>query len=318
MISGIVFSLLLAIANIDSLLHRVNSSDPWLQGTSLFCSQGVSIACLRSSSGEKWRMRMVVSKPVDGHLLEDASLCGERRPLLPPSRSSDDMVCGGGKELRARNAAIERQLRKDHVGDKRELKLLLLGTGESGKSTIVKQMRIIYGQGYTDQDRKEFRVLVYRNLLISMKAIMDFIDRQKMVLRDDSLTGPSYEILDTDEKKFTDIAPLADVLQRLWWDETVQEAVARRAEFTMSDSTPYYFADFARLAAPEYLPTVQDVLRARIATSGIHEFGFDMGKGTSFRMLDVGGQRSERKKWIHCFEVTPNLHFEIFSPLPHV
>lgn len=49
------------------------------------------------------------------------------------------------------------------------------------------------------------------------------------------------------------------------------------------------------------MPTDQDVLRSRLRTTGITETVFDLGNLT-YRMFDVGGQRSERKKWIHCFE----------------
>jgi guanine nucleotide-binding protein subunit alpha len=50
-----------------------------------------------------------------------------------------------------------------------------------------------------------------------------------------------------------------------------------------------------------YVPTDQDLLRSRLRTTGITETIFDLGQLT-YRMFDVGGQRSERKKWIHCFE----------------
>jgi guanine nucleotide-binding protein subunit alpha, other len=49
------------------------------------------------------------------------------------------------------------------------------------------------------------------------------------------------------------------------------------------------------------VPTDQDLLRSRLRTTGITETIFDLGQLT-YRMFDVGGQRSERKKWIHCFE----------------
>jgi guanine nucleotide-binding protein subunit alpha len=51
----------------------------------------------------------------------------------------------------------------------------------------------------------------------------------------------------------------------------------------------------------DFLPSNQDVLRARLRTTGITETHFDLG-ALQYRMFDVGGQRSERKKWIHCFE----------------
>eukprot|EP00042_Codosiga_hollandica_P033482 m.224527 g.224527 ORF g.224527 m.224527 type:complete len:315 (-) comp54198_c0_seq2:286-1230(-) len=56
------------------------------------------------------------------------------------------------------------------------------------------------------------------------------------------------------------------------------------------------------------LGNVQDVLCSRVATTGISEFNFEM-EGTNFRMLDVGGQRSERRKWIHCFEGITSITF---------
>lgn len=56
-----------------------------------------------------------------------------------------------------------------------------------------------------------------------------------------------------------------------------------------------------RIAKPDYVPNDQDVLRSRVKTTGITETTFIIGELT-YRMFDVGGQRSERKKWIHCFE----------------
>lgn len=46
------------------------------------------------------------------------------------------------------------------------------GTGESGKSTFIKQMRIIHGSGYTDEDRKGFTKLVYQNIFTSMQSMV--------------------------------------------------------------------------------------------------------------------------------------------------
>jgi guanine nucleotide-binding protein subunit alpha len=62
-----------------------------------------------------------------------------------------------------------------------------------------------------------------------------------------------------------------------------------------------YFNSIDRIGDPNYLPTDQDVLRSRVKTTGISETKFIIGELT-YRMFDVGGQRSERKKWIHCFE----------------
>lgn len=63
-----------------------------------------------------------------------------------------------------------------------------------------------------------------------------------------------------------------------------------------------------RICQQDYVPTEQDVLRVRVPTSGVHEYLFEV-KNIMFTMVDVGGQRSERRKWIHCFENVTSIIF---------
>lgn len=82
-----------------------------------------------------------------------------------------------------------------------------------------------------------------------------------------------------------------------------------RSHQTLVRSQSYsYFDNIARIAAPDYMPNDQDVLRSRVKTTGITETTFIIGDLT-YRMFDVGGQRSERKKWIHCFENVTTILF---------
>ena len=69
-----------------------------------------------------------------------------------------------------------------------------------------------------------------------------------------------------------------------------------------------FFDRIEDLFAVTYVPTDQDILRSRLKTTGITETIFDLGQ-LKYRMFDVGGQRSERKKWIHCFENVTALLF---------
>ncbi|XP_073767358.1 guanine nucleotide-binding protein subunit alpha-14 isoform X2 [Danio rerio] len=84
------------------------------------------------------------------------------------------------KERQRINQEIDKQLRKDKKDSRRELKLLLLGTGESGKSTFIKQMRIIHGSGYTDDDKKGFIKLVHQNTLSAMQSMVRAMDMLKI------------------------------------------------------------------------------------------------------------------------------------------
>ena len=69
-----------------------------------------------------------------------------------------------------------------------------------------------------------------------------------------------------------------------------------------------YFDSIERIAAHDYVPNDQDVLRSRVKTTGITETTFII-QDLTYRMFDVGGQRSERKKWIHCFENVTTILF---------
>ncbi|MED6257515.1 Guanine nucleotide-binding protein subunit alpha-13 [Ataeniobius toweri] len=63
---------------------------------------------------------------------------------------------------------------------------------------------------------------------------------------------------------------------------------------------------------PEYLPSQQDILLARKPTKGIHEYNFEI-KNVPFKMVDVGGQRSERRRWFECFDSVTSILFLVSS-----
>lgn len=61
-----------------------------------------------------------------------------------------------------------------------------------------------------------------------------------------------------------------------------------------------------------YVPTQQDILLARKPTKGIHEYDFEI-KNVPFKMVDVGGQRSERRRWFECFDSVTSILFLVSS-----
>ncbi|CAI9159025.1 unnamed protein product [Rangifer tarandus platyrhynchus] len=213
------------------------------------------------------------------------------------------------KESQRISAEIERQLRRDKKDARRELKLLLLGTGESGKSTFIKQMRIIHGSGYSDEDRKGFTKLVYQNIFTAMQAMIRAMDtlRIQYVCEQNKENAQLIRGVEVD-KVSTLSADQVEAIKQLWRDPGIQECYDRRREYQLSDSAKYYLTDIDRIAMPTFVPTQQDVLRVRVPTTGIIEYPFDL-ENIIFRMVDVGGQRSERRKWIHCFESVTSIIF---------
>ncbi|XP_065140609.1 guanine nucleotide-binding protein G(q) subunit alpha [Paramisgurnus dabryanus] len=213
------------------------------------------------------------------------------------------------KEARRINDEIERKLRRDKKDARRELKLLLLGTGESGKSTFIKQMRIIHGSGYSEEDRRGFTKLVYQNIFTSLQAMIQAMETLHIPYKYELNKANANIVNEVDvEKVYMLVSPYVDAIRSLWNDPGIQECYYRRREYQLSDSTKYYLTSLDRIADHAYVPTLQDVLRVRVPTTGIIEYPFDL-QSVIFRMVDVGGQRSERRKWIHCFENVTSIMF---------
>ncbi|KAK6441684.1 hypothetical protein LTR95_002075 [Oleoguttula sp. CCFEE 5521] len=198
---------------------------------------------------------------------------------------------------------IERQLREDQKKMAKEVKLLLLGAGESGKSTVLKQMRLIHTKGFNMVERKQWKVTIFNNLLHAFQVIFGAMEEQDVDFAQDSNIRFA-EVIAADPEIGTEESMPLDCLnafKSLWRDEGVQSAIRKGNEYALHDNLTYYFSDIDRLFTKDYLPTDQDILRARLRTTGISETRFDTGNLT-YLMFDVGGQRSERKKWIHVFD----------------
>ena len=207
------------------------------------------------------------------------------------------------KDAQMASNQIDKQIKKDAEAARKQVKLLLLGAGESGKSTIAKQMKILHQDGFSEQERKNFRPVVYANTTQSMLAILKAMESLNISFGDDQCLEHGKK-LRAAAGQMEDIDLTGDVgesLKILWADNGVKECYSRSREYQLNDSAAYYLDALDRLCEPSYIPVEQDVLRTRVKTTGIIETKFEY-KNLYFTLIDVGGQRSERKKWIHCFQ----------------
>jgi len=96
---------------------------------------------------------------------------------------------------------------------------------------------------------------------------------------------------------------MASHIKYLWEDPGIRQTWENRSLFqlTCADGCKYFFDNIMDIGKKAYLPSYNDVLRVRARTTGIVETSFACD-GTMFRMVDVGGQRNERRKWFHCFD----------------
>ncbi|EKD17117.1 uncharacterized protein L3040_000359 [Drepanopeziza brunnea f. sp. 'multigermtubi'] len=210
-----------------------------------------------------------------------------------------------------RSREIDALIHRDEKSMAKVVKLLLLGAGESGKSTILKQMRLIYTKdGFSKTEKEEWRVIIFNNILDGLRMTIDAMDEFGLTFEYENTTAHLPVIME--EKDLRPNEPIPNEYLRafkdMWKDPGIQKATERGNEYALHDNLSYFFQDLDRLFSKEFVPTDQDVLRARLRTTGITETIFDLGT-LQYRMFDVGGQRSERKKWIHCFENVNALMF---------
>lgn len=218
-------------------------------------------------------------------------------------QSSDN---GGGSEKdRNRDKEIEAQLKKEKKELQHTVKILVLGAGESGKSTLVKQMKIIHGDGYSEAELKDMGVSILENIRDSLCNMTNAMDT----------LGIEYENKETAElaRLFNDedastIVEQEDFSQEMiaaskviWADKGIQQVYTRRNEYHLVDSCRYYLDDLNRIFSDGFSPSVDDALRVRVRTTGILETKFKYDD-LIYKMIDVGGQRSERRKWLQCFD----------------
>ncbi|KAI9754944.1 MAG: G-Protein alpha subunit [Chaenotheca gracillima] len=203
----------------------------------------------------------------------------------------------------ARTREIDKAIRNDEKKKATEVKLLLLGAGESGKSTVLKQMKLIYTAGFSRAEKEDWRPIIFANINNAFKVIIEAADELGIVL--EKSENEQYVNLIKLDRDLGAKEPLPleylPAFKSLWEDAGVKQAITRGNEYALHDNLTYFFYDMDRLFAKDYIPNDQDVLRSRLRTTGITETIFELGTLT-YRMFDVGGQRSERKKWIHCFE----------------
>jgi len=275
--------------------------------------------------------------------------------VAPPPSSGGG---GGGAEPASATAAktaksrdIDQYLENQQHQEEGKIKMLLLGAGESGKSTIFKQMRLLYGTERSDDDLRMYGVVARSNIVVAVRKLCSHLrnlgleeeldrewreteeledgdhssmncrqayDELMAYLVDNTATPSAQDPSNGEEgkKDWVGQSPRAGLaanndakqflahhesIRILWQSNTMKQVWAKRSAVNIIDSHKDYLNDISRIASPDYRPTTQDVLIARVRTTQVvmEKYKID---NTDFEMYDVGGQRSERRKWIDCFD----------------
>jgi len=139
-------------------------------------------------------------------------------------------------DQKSRSKKIDKQLAQEKAQLRRQVKILLLGAGESGKSTFLKQMRIIYGKDFSAEDLNEFKPIVYSNILKGMKVLADARRKLRIDWDDPRNEGNAESILTFQAPPRIDtelFLEYADSVRQLWQDVGIRDAFDRRREFQL-------------------------------------------------------------------------------------
>jgi GTPase SAR1 family protein len=178
-----------------------------------------------------------------------------------------------------------------------------LGAGESGKTTLFKQMIQIYGQGWDEAKKKAFVPIIRGNVL---KYIIHLTRKLDNCPAEIASSKEFIEALDHKSVQCPAGQPIdPDIVRHvtaLWTCEPMQVMWREKFDELQQPNCAQNFLDRVNeIASAGYLPSFQDILACRVSTTGIVETDFTTQE-ERFRMFDVGGQRNERRKWIHSFE----------------
>jgi hypothetical protein len=116
--------------------------------------------------------------------------------------------------------------------------------GDSGKSTILKQMRIIHDKNYTVEERVKFKPLIIQNLIDSIIRLVEAMQRFNLDFENHENKHNFQVLLTCNENLKIDLRDwnkdaylYGAVIKDLWNDESIQKCYERRNQFYLNDST---------------------------------------------------------------------------------
>jgi GTPase SAR1 family protein len=187
------------------------------------------------------------------------------------------------------------------------IKLLLLGSGESGKSTLFKQMKLIYNEKELEKELNSYKGAIYSNIIVTLSSLSKYCKKKDIGFENEDNFKNSFKIEEIAEAQQDDVCShwtpeIASFAETIWKDKAIQQALTAKSELHIFDGAEHFFSNLERFRDHlTYKVTVEDALYCRRKTTGLIQFNFEIDS-TKFSLSDVGGQRNERKKWKNIFQ----------------
>ena len=181
------------------------------------------------------------------------------------------MGCGGSFGIRTGRAPtgdsntdlLNLRLLNEQLEDLFTFKVLLLGAGESGKSTIVKQLRLIHNHKLSKSELQLASDSLHQNTLDCLRALIDACGELGIQFDSDEHEGLAKLVVERDNGK-----PISKEFARkmleLYHSDAIKRALDRRNEFWLLDACDYYFEHLNRFVEDGFEPNERDVVMARV------------------------------------------------------
>ncbi|KAJ6244845.1 guanine nucleotide-binding protein g(o) subunit alpha [Anaeramoeba flamelloides] len=213
------------------------------------------------------------------------------------------------KQTSPKEELIDQKLiqKKEKENEKEKQRILMLGAGDGGKSTIFKQLKILYQEGYSREEKEKFRKEVRSNIYYTLTEIYYFMKTNNIPYYEPSHKDLLKEIKNGGEKE---IVNHYEKIKKIMTDKAVQKVINEIHKTQIHESALDFIEDASRIFQKDYIPTLDDILKIHRRTTGIMSdyFSFD---NLDLEIFDVGGQRNERKKWIHAYAETKAIIFVV-------
>lgn len=163
----------------------------------------------------------------------------------------DLLFCLELEEPRKRHSRmIDKALHEEKRRFRRQVKILLLGAGESGKSTFVKQIRIMHGDSFSDHALKDFVITIRQNIIMGMKVLLDARRKLGIPWKDPLHEAQARRFFNCDVQMAVEddhFMAVSSIICSLWQDSALKLVFERRREFQLGDSIKYFLVELPRI-----------------------------------------------------------------------
>jgi hypothetical protein len=201
-----------------------------------------------------------------------------------------------------------KEINKSSTKKENIIKFALLGTGESGKTSVFKQLKRSYKDDPSyGEEFFDFKNSIYSNIFQSTQTLsQDCIEKNPKDPFDDPDNLKRAEIIAEMQFNciFLDVnqeytPEFHQMIGELWKENSLIEKFRNHPEdFQVSENLQYFLDRFDKLNPIDYIPSIEDILHCQRNTNGMVELNFKI-ENFHFSFYNFGGSRADRRLWKH-------------------